>query len=129
MTRKEAIYCLPLSITLGKKKYYINLNNYRNWHYQVSNKIKGAYHDIVKDQTKEGLSFDKVKLIFVVYYPDKRLRDRSNILSITEKFFCDGLVHCGVIEDDNDNFIESSLYLTGGIDKTDPRVEAFVSKP
>ena len=49
--------------------------------------------------------------------------DRSNVLSIHEKFLCDALTECGCIKDDNDSFLESSHYYTGNIDKENPRVD------
>lgn len=124
---KFIYFSLPLKIILGKKNYYINLNSYRNWHYQVSNRIKKEYLEIVRDQAGDLPPINsKIDLVFVAYYKDKRRHDRSNILSITEKFFCDSLVECGLIPDDNDTVIDSSQYFTGGIDKNDPRVEAFI---
>jgi len=115
---------MPLSVNVGRKKYTINLNYYRNWHFQVSNKVKSEYQKIVIAQI--GLSpicFKKINLIFTFYPSTKRRVDRSNILSIHEKFLCDALTKVGVIKDDNDSYIESSFYCTGIIDKTNPRVE------
>ena len=53
--------------------------------------------------------------------------DRSNILCIVEKFFCDALVRAKVIKDDSDQYIEFSSYLTGGVDSKNPRVEIEIS--
>jgi len=44
---------MPLHIEFGKKKirkYYMNINSYRNMHYQISNKLKIEYKKIVKQQ-------------------------------------------------------------------------------
>lgn len=112
---------LPLAVQIGKKKYRINLNNYRNWHYIVSNKIKQEYKRLIAPQL-EGLKFDKVELHFTLYKASKRKLDRANVLCISEKFASDALVECGVIEDDNDQFVKSTHYYTGGIDKENPRV-------
>jgi len=115
---------MPLSVNVGKKKYTINLNYYCNWHRFVKIGIKKEYEKTVIAQI--GLSpicFKKINLVLTFYPPDKRIRDRSNILSIHEKFLCDALTKVGVIKDDNDSYIESSFYCTGIIDKTNPRVE------
>ena len=122
---------MPLHIETGKnkiKKHSINLNQYRNWHYQVSNQIKSKYQDIASSQLKnhQFKKYKKISLDFIIYYGSKRKSDRSNFLSIHEKFFCDALVKMQVIEDDNDLFIESSHYYSG-YDKNDPRVEIFVN--
>jgi uncharacterized protein YegP (UPF0339 family) len=85
----------------------------------TSNQAKQQYCHEMKEQL-EGLVFDqKVALTFHLYKPSKRKIDRSNILCIVEKFFCDALVHYKCIEDDNDQFIESTKYITAGIDIVD----------
>lgn len=122
---------MPLHIEIGKnkiKKHSINMNQYRNWHFQVSNKIKQKYQDLVSKQLKEHKlkRYKKISLDFVIYYGSKRKSDRSNFLSIHEKFFCDALVKMQIIEDDNDMFIESSHYYSG-YDKNDPRCEIFIN--
>ncbi len=41
---------MPLCVRMGVQKpknFYFNLNNYRNWHYQVSNNLKRRYKEIV----------------------------------------------------------------------------------
>ena len=116
---------MPLSVYVGRKKYTINLNYYRNWHKFVNNKIKEEYQRLVYDLLPK-VKYKKIKLVFTFFPSSKRKIDRSNILSIHEKFFCDALVKAGIIEDDNDSFIESSFYKSGNIDKDDPRVEIEV---
>jgi len=121
----------PIYITLPRKtkadkKYSLNLNQYRNWHYAISNNIKKAYYEIIKDQIKD-LKFNKpVSIGFDLYKGSKRKIDRSNILSIVEKFFCDSLVEAGAIPDDNDSYIKGTLYSTAGIDRDNPRCEIFI---
>lgn len=119
------IISMPLYIKMGirkPKKYYINLNNYRNWHYQVSNNLKASYKAILAPKVR-GMTFGMLALSFTLHRGDKRRVDRSNILSIHEKFFCDALVECSCIKDDCDEFLESSHYYTGSIDKDNPRVD------
>ena len=48
------------------------------------------------------------------------------MLSIHEKFFCDAMTEYGCIADDNDDYIKSTKYLSGGIDKENPRVEIII---
>ena len=119
---------MPLYIELGKmkkKKHHINLNNFRNWHYQVSNNIKKAYQETVnqKLQKLRFSKFKKIKIELTLWKSSKRKIDRANVLSIHEKFFCDALTGLQIIPDDNDTFIESTFYKTGGIDKLNPRVD------
>ena len=109
------------------KRYHLNLNQYRNWHFQVSNKLKVTYKEIISPQLVD-LSFKKIELKFTLYKSSKRKVDRSNVLTVHEKFFCDALVETGCIEDDNDEFLEATHYYSGGIDKENPRVEIEITK-
>lgn len=127
--QQKIVVSMPLYIVTGvkkKKKNYINLNQYRNWHFQLSNKLKIAYKDIAYPQIKD-LSFQKISLSFILYKGSNRKLDRSNVLSIHEKFFCDALVESGCIPDDNDDYIISTQYSTGGIDKSNPRVDIVIT--
>ena len=119
---------MPLSFYIGKKKYGINLNYFRNWHYQVSKKIKGKYADHALPQL-QGIKFtDKVSITFILWKRDNRRIERANPLSIHEKFFCDAMVKAGCLPDDNDDYIQSSHYYTGGVDKLNPRVDVIISQ-
>lgn len=122
---------LPLYVTLPRKtkadrKMIINLNNYRNWHYIINNQIKEIYTEQLKDQLSNLKITGQIKLRFILYKASNRISDRSNVLSIQEKFFCDAMTHYGCILDDNDEIIVSTTYLSGGIDKENPRVEVYV---
>ena len=122
----EIIINMPLFLTLAKsqkgKRYHLNLNNYRNWHYQVSNNLKVMYSHIASKKLL-GLKFERIELVFTLYPKDARARDRANVLCIHEKFFCDSMVTSGCLADDNDKYITASHYFTGSIDKINPRVE------
>lgn len=121
----------PLFIILPRKtkkdrKMYLNLNNYRNWYYIISNEVKKTYCEAMRLKLKD-LKFKKpITINFILFKANNRKTDRSNILSIVEKFFCDAMVYYGCIEDDSDEFIESSTYSTGGLDKENPRVEIII---
>lgn len=121
----EIVVNMPLYIEKSGKKRHLNLNNYRNWHYQVSNYLKQQYKAIVNNemQAYKLIRLKKIRLTFTLYKGDKRKVDRANVLSIHEKFFCDAIVELGFIQDDNDSFIESTHYYSGDIDKLNPRVE------
>ena len=132
---KELIISMPLYLVLAKqknekaKKYYLNLNQYRNWHYLVSNNLKKKYAEVVIEKLPANFVFTKpIDLTFTLWKKDKRRGDRANPLSVHEKFFCDALVHAKAIPDDNDNFIQSTHYYTGGIDKENPRVEIKIKE-
>ena len=122
----------PIYIQIGKtansKKYSLNLNQYRNWHFRTSNAIKRKYKEEMRPLI-QGLKLKPpIGIEYVVYYKDRRIYDRNNILSVVDKFFCDALVQVGVLPDDCDTYIQYSLYRTGGIDRENPRVEITISE-
>ena len=104
----------------------INLNNYRNWSYIVSNQVKKAYCQAVEPLIG-GLIFKPRLALFFTYYKGScRTSDRSNVLTMQEKFFLDALVEHGCIEDDNDNFIKCTKFDGDEIDRKNPRVEVVI---
>jgi Holliday junction resolvase RusA-like endonuclease len=121
----------PLYLQLSKgvkgKKYYLNLNNYRNWHYIVSNNLKKAYKELMKSELGDLDITGRIEIKFLLIRGDSRKVDRANVLSVHEKFFCDALVELGCIEDDNDKFIVRTIYESGEIDRGKGRVEIFIN--
>lgn len=119
---------LPLEIHISKnKKFILNLNNYRNTHYQSLNKSKVNYSEEVKSILGDiQETFNEIKLKYTYYPKDKRKRDISNICSIVDKYFCDALVDLGVIPDDNFEHVKEVTYKFGEIDKNNPRVEVVI---
>lgn len=93
----------------------------------VSNNLKVAYKEIMKPKV-EGWKFECIALTFFLHRGDKRAVDRANILSIHEKFFCDGLVEYKCVNDDKDKFVEYQRYFTGDIDKENPRVDIYIDE-
>jgi len=114
---------LNLSKSPKAKNYWLNLNNFRNWHYQISNKLKVKFKNEIKDKICHLKFEKKIALEFIIYYKFNRKADRSNVCSIVEKFFCDALSEFGVIPDDNDKHILYTIYKTGGVDKINPRCD------
>lgn len=122
---------LPLYLSVKRKtklpkKYYMNLNGYRNWGYIVSNSLKSLYLEVVKEQILQLPKLDVITIDYYIYYPNKRLFDIDNIGSVTGKFFQDALTKLGAITDDNYQYIPSITYSFGGVDKDNPRIEAHI---
>ena len=122
---------LPLAVylprkTMPDKKMIINLNNYRNWSYIVSNQVKKAYCQAVEPLVRGLILEPRLSLVFTYYKGSKRISDRSNVLCIQEKFFLDALVELGCIEDDNDSFIKSTHFDGDEIDRKNPRVKVVI---
>jgi len=125
-------FSVPIVVEMGvrkKKNYYLNLNSYRNWQFQLSNSIKKAFKILVADDIR---SLDKVtkpcKVTYVIYYPTKRAFDIDNIGSVVTKFTHDALVELDIIEDDNHHFIKEIVYRYGGLDKESPRCDVTIEE-
>jgi len=118
------IYYLQEFKTKKPKNWLVGLNNYRNWHYILSNKIKAHYHQLIKDQVKDT-KFDKIKPYYKIYIKSKRI-DPHNVKSIIEKFALDGLVECGAIKDDGIDYVVGCLGSEYFVDADNPRVEIFI---
>ena len=125
---------LPIFIETGvkkKKKHYLNMNNYRNWHHRVSNQLKKVYTmQVGKLQEFQDLPriTTKCKLTYYIYYPTKRKFDVDNIGAVSGKFFQDTLVNFHKIEDDNYDWIPEIIYKFGDIDKDNPRVDVVIEE-
>lgn len=121
-------FTLPCYIKHGKKNHPINLNWYRNAHHQVSNKVKIRFKQLIAPQF-EGLPKieSKIHIKFVYFAARNNSPDLDNFTSVSKKFFQDSMVELGLIDDDNIHYIISTSEYYGGIDKDNPRVEAYVS--
>lgn len=129
--KADMIINSPLFIDLPRKtkkdkRVYINLNTYRNLHYISNNQAKEIYTEQMAEQLSGKKFKTPIRLKFTLFKKTKRKTDRANILSITEKFFCDALVKYNCIKDDNDDYILNTFYQSGEIDKDDPRVEISI---
>jgi len=122
----DYMFTLPLyGVVKGSA---INVNWYRNAHYQTSNKAKKKFKSMIIDQLD---CFDpikcKVKIRYTYYARANNCPDLDNFVGTVKKFFQDALVESGLIEDDNVNIIVGNSEWYGGIDRGNPRVEAVIT--
>lgn len=114
----------PMKVLASKRKMLrLNLNEYRNTHYRILNNAKINYKEVMKKQIEKAKRLGKALFIYTVYPGSKRSFDIGNICCIHEKFFEDAFVELGKLEDDNANFLPLVVYMYGGIDKDNPRVD------
>lgn len=128
---REYLISLPLFLEVGtktKKRYYINLNGYRNWCYRVSNVLKQQYKQEVEEVVSTLPNMNKISMTYYIYYPNNRVIDLDNIGSVSAKFFQDALVSYGKIIDDNYKFIKDIKFEFGGVDKDNPRVDVVIKE-
>ncbi len=120
---------MPTSIQIGKvkkKNIGLGLNRYRNSHYMVSNNMKKAYKEAIKEQL---LSFnivefpEEIELILTYFNWTKRVADLDNRCSIACKFAQDAFTELWLIEWDDYRYIKSVHFIYGGYDKNNWRVE------
>lgn len=118
---------LPIGIKIGRKNYALNLNIYRNAHYQTLNKMKVEFSKVIEPELMKLPSFKSIDLTYTLYPKTKRLCDIANVCSIVDKFFCDTLVNIGKLPDDNYEYLKNITYTFGSIDKDNPRVTVKIS--
>ncbi len=122
------MFTSPLYITLNNKKHYLNLNLFRNWHYQLSNKLKKEYKAIMFNQLFNKKFEGNLIVEFTLFTGNKKRVDLDNLLSIQTKFFNDCLVELGCIEDDSVLHIVGNRHIYGGYEKGKGRVEIKIYK-
>jgi len=123
----EVKITLPTYSFSGKNKHYLNLNQYRNWYYGVSNNLKKNYKKTISDSL--DFKFDgQVEIKYQYYAPDRRVRDLMNVVSVVDKFFQDAMVDKGCIIADDTSIVKKITVDYMGIDKTNSRIEATVKK-
>lgn len=115
----------PLSINVTtRKKFILNLNQFRNTHFRALNKAKITYKEFMRKQISKLKKIDKpVAICYTIYKGDNRRYDVGNVCSVHQKFFEDALVELGKLTDDNHKMIPVSVFFDGVIDKDNPRVE------
>lgn len=121
---KRNLFSSPLWVKAGKRKFILNLNQYRNAHYRITNNAKHKYKEFMESQIKQlKKKLGKCLFIYTVYKGDKRNFDIGNICAIHQKFFEDAMVELGKLDDDKYSIIPMAIFCLGEIDKDDPRVE------
>jgi Holliday junction resolvase RusA-like endonuclease len=112
---------MPIQVEIGvkkKRKYFLNLNLYRNNHMHVNNNIKREYARIAHGVLPNWKTpMENIEIEYTLYLPDKRKRDISNVLSVVDKAFCDSLTTHGLIPDDNYQHLKKVTYMYGGMDE------------
>ena len=118
---------LPLKVSISKEGvFYLNLNQYRNTHFQILNKAKVNFEEVVAAALKDVPILPGCRLQYTLFVVTKRRCDISNICSIVDKFFSDTLVNLGKIPDDSFDYLPEVNYSFGGIEKDKPRVEVTI---
>lgn len=107
-------------VMVGNKKFSLNLNVYRNAHYQVLNKAKIVFKNQLIANYPEitKIKAQRVEIEYFIERNNNRKFDTENIKSIVDKFFCDALVKFECILDDNYSYVSHKA----------PKVSDYVTK-
>jgi hypothetical protein len=88
---------LPIYIHVGDKKISLNLNWYRNAHFQKLNATKQTYYPITFPR---GFKATEISIAYILVWNSNRRTDLMNWIAIADKYFLDWLVQFGYIPDD-----------------------------
>ena len=85
------------------KDFLLSMNWYNTTNNFVIDPFKKHYHKLVAEQLEFASEDEKLKQYKTHYklYIDKTNCDMMNVISVIDKFFQDGLVKFGLVEDDN----------------------------
>lgn len=121
---------LPFSVVMPRKKgdrvWILNLNSYRNTHFQILNKAKLLWSDMVTAlciRAEDLPSSPPYRFVYTVYSANNRKFDLANVCSVVQKFTDDALIELGIITDDSYKIIPEIDYRFGCVDKENPRIE------
>jgi hypothetical protein len=118
MLDKEFI--IPARVQVGKKVFALNLNGYRNAHFQTLNNAKKNFKVLLYNTYPEILLIRAQSVIvqYKITPHNKRLFDTQNIISVVDKFFLDALVEAGTIPDDNYKVVTYHAPIVAPIDSS-----------
>jgi len=98
---------------VGKKKYNLSMNTYRNAHHHINSKLKKMVSDYMLKYNFK-IYAKPVKIHYTVYFKDSRKRDLMNFVSVVDKYVLDSLVTRRFIQDDNYKHVVGYTVAYGG---------------
>lgn len=123
------VVSVPIFVMVSKKRrFWLNLNQYRNAHHHTLDKAKKEFKHAVEPKLSLVPFSEKIRMSFLLYAPNNQRRDVSNVCSVVDKFFSDCLVEAGKLPDDNKDHLPMVAYGWGGIDRFDPRVDVVIER-
>jgi len=122
----------PTHLRIGNssKRRALTLNEYRNWHYRVSNSLKKEYKlRVVRAQLPQDVfTLGQAKITCTFFSKTKWRSDLDNFCAVHTKFCLDALVEYWYLEDDNIKYIKEIIYRYWWVDKENPRVDILVEE-
>jgi len=131
---ETAVIVVPACIVYRGKNCYLNMNTFSNWHYQKKGAIKKKFTNSVFHKLMLLPKMAKIhSLTYTIIRTNHKKRDRMNVYSIVDKFFCDALQVHEIIEDDSDDFIgefnfTKTEYIKGDANQLRVRITIYFEK-
>lgn len=123
----DVIVPVRLDIPTKHQKYFqLNLNVYRNIHYFKLNQAKKTFESIVWHLLDDIPPMKTVELTYTFFPGSYHKSDLSNVCCVVDKFFCDALVHKGIIKDDNYTVVTKITYCFGEVDLKNDHVKITI---
>lgn len=121
---------MPTHIELGKikkRKYALNLNTYRNLHFQVNNNLKKEYKDLIKSMIWNITTIKSPAMLEIVYYNGtNRKSDLENNCIVHVKYLLDALVELWILATDDFDTIKDIHFMYWWYSKNNWHVEITV---
>lgn len=115
-------------VMVGDKKFSLNLNVYRNAHYQTLNKAKIIFkNQLLADYPElKKINASKIEVGYLIERCDNKKFDTMNVISIVDKFFLDALVELGCIPDDDYNCVRYKVIQTSAYPEKMPNKKIHI---
>lgn len=112
------------------RDFRLNLNDYRNAHYQVLASAKRTFNYLMMKELaniRHVCKFDCIQVDYLLYPKTKGRIDGNNIIAVVDKFFMDSLQDMGIISDDDVHHVKCYTWKYFLPDGNGPRIEAHVN--
>ncbi|AUR96424.1 RusA-like crossover junction endodeoxyribonuclease [Vibrio phage 1.224.A._10N.261.48.B1] len=129
---------VPTHIILGvnrktqkPNKIALNVNQYRNLHFQILNNLKKTFASVIEPQLKRKCPVftERIAIKYELHWHNNSRVDLGNVCSIVDKFFSDCLVNSGRIADDDIKHLPKIFFDVGSIGKVNkPYVVVYVKQ-
>lgn len=128
---RQFVLDLPWTEFTNKKKSRrksLNLNLYRNLHFQELSNQKNHFHDRMVTTLVGIPSLGSVWLHYEIHPNHRGRLDTMNVGSVEDKFFSDSLTELGIIEDDDYTHVVFNSFCFGSVVSGDAFVRVFITE-
>lgn len=118
---------LPIYLEVNKKTVALSMNNYRNWHYFTSSKVKKQYSEVLSPCLEDMPALEPpIQLSYTLFYKNAN-SDLLNFGSLASKFLLDNLVAHNIIPNDTVKYVIKEEFTVASQDRENPRIEVLIT--